>query len=165
MKINFKKAQLAFLDIFLALFVFFSLFVAAIFMWNDYSTNLSDRLSYEEAVIKAFHISDILVRSSGTPTAWEGDASKESLEVIGLADMDRQLTVDKVKNFTSLEVDKVRVLFNTMPYHYYFKITDLEGQLIEGSGETITGEEEVINLKRFVLYDGEEAIVEFALWK
>lgn len=160
-----RKAQLAFLDIFLAISVFFFLFVVAMFMWNDYVTDFTDRLTYEEAVIKAFHVSDIIVRSPGTPTAWEGDVSKESLKVIGLADTDRQLTHDKVKNFTSLEPNKVRALFDMMPYKYYFKITDLDGDVLEESGETVTGEEEVINLKRFVLYKGEEAIVELTIWK
>lgn len=158
-----KKAQFAFLDIFLALFVFFFLMIVALFMWNDYSTDLENRLTYEEAVIQAFHISDILVRSSGAPTNWE--YGTESLEVIGLADKDRQLTQNKVKSFADLEVDSVRILFNTVPYKYYFKITNLEDNILETAGETITGEEEVINLRRIVLYEGQEAIAEFALWK
>lgn len=159
-----SKAQVATFDLFLAVFVFIILLFAVVFIWRDYTLRLDKKLEFDHMQIKAFQISNTLLKNPGTPTAWENYPNEA--KVLGLAYKDRVLSQDKVDAFIDLTYNDIKKLFmiDYYDYDFYFAIKNLEGESIKTTGLTPTGNY-IINLQRRVLYNNEEAIMEFSLWK
>src|SRR3989344_8213091 len=105
-----KKAQLFTTDLFIALSIFIILIGIVFLTWARYNAKLNEDINFEDMQIKAFQITDLLTKTEGYPSAWEKNIS--SLEVIGLMESERNLSLAKTQNFTSLDYNLTRQLFN-----------------------------------------------------
>lgn len=157
-----RKAQAAIADLFIALFIFLLLTSIIIYLWNNYNTRLSEDVEYERMQLKAYQITDQLIKSQGVPTAWEKDPS--NFEELGLATDDRMLSTKKVDEFTKLPYNDVREALNLEGYGYNFNITTLSNKILKSSGESFEGTE-AVGLERYVIYNDEKAIFKFQIWE
>jgi hypothetical protein len=157
-----RKAQIASIDLFIAITVFLLLTAATIYTWNLYNLRLNENLEYEKMQLIVFQITDLLVKSPGYPTAWEENPT--NLGVIGLAQDDRILSQDKITAFTKLNYDTSKEKFNIELYDYKFRIKDLSNNIIQESGQNFTGDTSIV-IERYVLLNNEKRIMEFTLWK
>ncbi len=160
-KKNTRKGQVAIIDLFIAIAVFIILITITTLTWDLYNIRLDIRIDYDDMMIRAFQISDSLVKSSGYPGDWEKTSNPS---IIGLAEADRVLSKDKVSKFTSLNYNNVKDKMKINLYDYYFLIRNAGGDPIITSGVSPSGNY-VVNLARIVVYDNEPAIMEFALWR
>ena len=151
-----KRSQVSMLDLFIGAFLFLSLITLVLITWNSYNNRLNERLVYEQIELKAFQVSDLLVRSPGSPTGWENNIS--SLKVIGLATKDRILSKNKVEAFVNLSNNDVTKILNLENYNFYFKLGTYESGLTQNG--TIT-----ISLKRKVIFENETETMQFTLWQ
>lgn len=158
-----KRAQLAVTDLFIALFVATILIVIIIFTWNRYTVILEENVDYEEMQIIAFQISDLLVKSKGEPEDWENDPN--NVDVIGLASSDRELSPMKVEAFINLSYNITLKSLGAELYDYYFQLKHINGTKMAEHGVIFPPNSSVVNVPRLVIYENEEAIVEFAVWK
>ena len=156
-----KKTQMVVTDLFIALFVAGILIAIIIFSWNRYSLMLSEEADYRFMQITAFQTADLLVKSSGEPLDWEDDP--RNVDVIGLADKDRELAIDKVDAFVNLSYNRTSKVLGLEIYDFYFQLKYLNGTKLVGYGRTPSNT--VVNIQRLVFYKDEKTIFEFALWK
>ena len=155
-----SKGQIIMNDLFIALSLFLVVIVFTVLLFNNYSVHLNEEIETNDMLITAFQISDVLVSNSGYPSKWEENIS--STKNIGLATKDRIISKDKLNNFTNLDYDTSRGLLK-LYYDFYINLKDLDNNTIASYGY-INGEK-VVNVKREVFYEGEEAILEFAVSK
>ena len=160
---RYKKSQLAVTDLFLALFIATILIVTIIFAWNRYIVILGDNVDYEEMQIIAFQVSDLLVKSKGEPEDWENNP--DNVDVIGLASSDRELSTEKVDAFVNLPYNITSKSLGVELYSHYFQLKHINGTKMAEQGVIFPKNRSVVNVQRLVVYENEEAIVEFAVWK
>ena len=157
-----RKGQIASVDLFIAFFVFILLISILVGTWNLYNQRLNESIEYEKMRLGAYYISDSFVKTPGTPSAWENNPS--SVEIIGLAIDDRVLSSAKADAFANLSYATAREKLKIMGYNYGFRIKDLSNNIIMASGMAPAGDISVV-VERYVTYENEKAIMEFALWK
>jgi len=157
-----RKAQIASIDLFIAITIFLFLALITIYTWNLYNTRLGESLEYEKMQLIAFQITDLLVKNPGHPSGWE--ESPANVGVIGLAQDDRVLSQSKITAFANLDYDTSKERFNIEPYDYKFKIKDLSNNVIQESGQAFIGDTSIV-VERYVLLNNEKTIMEFTLWK
>lgn len=155
-----RKSQAVSMDLFMAVAVFIILITTIIFSWNLYYKRLGERMAYEDIMVNAFQISDLLVKSKGTPPGW----NSTNLDIIGLASYDRNISAQKINSFTNISYDKLKELFNIERYELYFRINYLNGTAMNNYGREFNGTYSV-NIRRYVIYENEKAIMDFRLWK
>ncbi|MBS3172314.1 hypothetical protein J4438_01890 [Candidatus Woesearchaeota archaeon] len=163
-----KKAQVAVLDLFIAAMIFGILVTAIMITWNDYNEKIDKRISQNTNLIRAYHISDLLTRYAGKPSAWEKfgeDTAEDPLTIIGLAKEDHVIDNDKLTTFLSLDYNYTKDKLSINSYEYYFKILNIDGSdfnpvIEKGIKMNNTN---YVTLKRYVIYNESEAILEFWL--
>lgn len=155
-----SKGQIIMNDLFIALSLFLVVIVFTVLLFNNYSVHLNEEIENNDMLITAFQISDVLVSNSGYPSRWEENIT--SIKNIGLVTKDRIISKDKLNNFTNLDYDTSKGLLK-LYYDFYISLRDLDNNTIATYGY-INGEK-IVNVKREVFYEGEEAILEFAVSK
>jgi hypothetical protein len=162
-----KKGQVAVLDLFIAALIFGIIVTSIMFVWNNYNVKIDRQIDSNTNLIRAYHISDLLTRYPGKPTAWEKyyDLGLDTVTIIGLAKDDRVVDEGKLSTFLDLDYDYIRSKLSINSYDFYFKMTNLDGSDLIPSVEkgNITNSSVAIVLKRYVIYNEEEKILEFWL--
>ena len=165
--IQHKKAQVAVLDLFIAALIFGILVSAIMVTWNNYNVKIDQRIEDNTNLIRAYHISDLLVRYPGKPTAWETypELIGDSISIIGLAKSDGVIDPVKLSEFTKLENDFIKDKLKTGHYDFYFKLVQIDGSHFTPPIEkgNLTNSSTSIALRRYVIYNETEAILEFHL--
>jgi len=155
-----KKSQIVSTDLFMAASVFVILLTTIIFSWNLYYTRLNEKIAYNDIMVNAFQISDLLVKSKGKPSIW----NSTNVEIVGLAEYDRNISTQKVNSFNNMSYNELKELFNAERYEFYFQIKHLNGTAMDSHGMEFNGTYS-INIRRYVMYENEKAIIDFRLWK
>lgn len=159
----FRKSQIAVTDLIIALSIYVILILFVVFTWNRYTMILQDDFNYNVMEITAFQVTDLLVKSGGEPEDWEKDPG--SVEVIGLASFDRNISAEKVDAFlNNISYRNASKLLGTAYYNFYFQIKHINGTRLREYGISSTNRS-VVNVQRLVSYKNEKAMVEFALWR
>ena len=158
---NTKKSQVFTIDFLLASFIFSVLVIITMLYWNNYNAKLEHDIKSNLLETKAFQISNVLVKSEGSPKSWNPD----NVQVIGLAESDRVLSLEKVNSFASMPINKTKRLLQTHNFNFSFVLKDTGGDIISSYGDNISNPVISINIRRYVLYNDEEAVVEFSMWE
>ena len=153
------KSQAAVADLFIAFFLFIIILSATIYTWNLYITRIDEERENNEITMKAFQAAEALVKSQGIPENW----SLSNVNLTGLAENERILSFKKVDLFVNLTEEQIKNIFKIQLYNFSFVLKDIEGNKIKEIG-SITGEKSV-NVKRYVVYENEPAILEFKMGK
>ena len=153
------KSQAAVADLFIAFFLFIIVLSATIYTWNLYITRIDEERENNEITMKAFQAAEALVKSQGIPENW----SLSNVNLTGLAENERILSFKKVDLFVNLTEEQIKNIFKIQLYNFSFVLKDIEGNKIKEIG-SITGEKSV-NVKRYVVYENEPAILEFKMGK
>lgn len=158
-----KKGQVAVLDLFIAALIFSIIVTAIMFTWNSYNVKIEDQIEYNTNLVRAYHISDLLVRYAGKPSAWEhyGDLSEDAIEIVGLAERDHIIDPDKLNSFMNLSYDYVRTKLKINEYQFYMDLKHINGSDFNPPIEfgNQTNESSIISLRRYVIYNDTEAIL------
>lgn len=171
-----RKSQLGMTDFFVALSIFFLVFGMVVFTWNWYTMEIMEKVEYRDMQIKAFEVTELLLKTPGSPSAWETLPSSDNIETLGIAKEPNIISRKKVKalidsNF--LTDVRMKELLNIEIYNFSLKITEEDGsQKYEGGalierGHQYSEKKDTVIIKRPVLYENREdsAILEFALWE
>ncbi|MBS3125968.1 hypothetical protein J4453_00805 [Candidatus Woesearchaeota archaeon] len=157
-----RNGQLVISDLFIAVFVFMVLLISSVIIWDKYSVQLSEDTAYKEIGLQALQVSDLLVKTPGMPNAWEQDPS--TVERIGLANHDRNLSEEKLNAFLALNYSVARDMLSPL-HHFYFQLKYLNGSdIIDPYGAAPNGTF-IFPANRLVRYHDEEAILRFTVWE
>lgn len=163
-----KKGQVAVLDLFMSGLMFGIAITLVMFTWNSYNVKIEDQLDYNTNLIKAYHVSDLLVKYPGRPTGWHRYNTSNPAVTIGLAQEEGVLNIDKVDAFVNnLTYNYTKDKLEINNYEYFMRIVKLDETNFTpplSKGNT-SSTEQMITLRRYVLYNDEEAILEFTLKK
>jgi len=173
MKLSKKKGQTSMIDMLIASFLFIGLVTLIMVTWTNYNNRLNERLVYDQIQIKAFQVSDLLVKSPGSPTNWEENIS--SLKVIGLADTDRILSRNKINAFANnLTNETIKKTLNLEDYNFYFLLNDTTFgippvKIYETGSKPNSTSTIAVNIRRYVILEtgifGMVREVQFILWQ
>ena len=156
-----KKAQLFSMDAMVASAIFVFLLVLIFTFWYSHSITFQKEKEYSLMENKAFSVSNLLISTTGRPSAWEYNLSEP--ETLGLAYMDKTLKKEKLDTFITLEYSQIKEKLNIEKYKFYFKLKTTEGTILYQAGNFTTAEN-VISTQRVVLFNKVPHIMEFALW-
>ena len=165
-----RKAQAAITDLFIAVAVFIVLVTITTLIWNLYNVRLDSRIDYDNMVLKAYHISDTMLKSTGDPVNWERSASPiNTINTLGLASDDHIISEKKLLTFSTLsstqeDYDILKDKMNINLYDYYLKLKLIDGTPIILTGNAPRGKF-AVNLARLVIYESEPHILEVTIWK
>lgn len=157
-----RRGQLAVTDLFIAIFIFVGILISIFAAWNIYLNRLEQRSSYSSLLASAVQASDILVKSPGKPLNWE--LSNATVQVIGLAGTDRNLSTAKVAAFVSMDYNTSKDVLNIKRYNYKFRLVNINNSAALNYGENATGNFTVA-IRRVVWYGNGTAYMDFILWK
>ncbi len=172
-----KRGQAAVTDLFIAISVFIILITITTLTWNLYNIRLTSRFDYDEMMLKGFQVSDLLVKSKGTPADWHTNYNITTPRgspadiippiVLGLSDNERVLSPERVDSFKDISDSNPQIVKDALRinlYNYYFVIRNQTGAPLLNSGNFPSGKY-AVNLARIVLYKDQPVIMEFAIWK
>lgn len=146
------------MDLFTAMFIFIIILVVALTTWNKYTLKAGEKTEFYDMSVKAFQISDSLVKTRGYPENWTAD----NVKVLGLASNDRNLSLEKINSFTSLNLNKSKEILHLYGYNFYFELKTSAQNITYGM--TPSGNK-AISITRYALLNNEDATMRFSLWK
>ena len=163
-----KKAQISTTDMMVATIIFAVLVTVIMLSWHNYSSKLQVKLEREAIISQAIEITDNMVRTSGTPSAW----NRTNVQLIGLASTDRKISKEKVQEFCNISYNESRKKLNSQyQFHFYISLynvtqekwyRDVECGL---DPENESDVKKVVNLARPIIYKNETALFGFSLWR
>ena len=155
------KGQMFSFDLFLAIVIF--IFVVQLYMmtWGRSALGVTAKVDRTEMEKLTLDVSDLLIKSRGLPTHW----NETTVSVIGLAEEDHVLDGNKTSTFVNLDVGKTKGLLGIENLNFTFTLKDENGIVLEDYGSHPIDAEEVVILRRLVLYDNNITFMEFGLWK
>ena len=170
MKIQ-RRGQAAITDLFIAVAIFVVLIAITTLIWNLYNVRLDSRLDYDTMLLRGYHITEGFIRSPGYPEDWETWATPaQTTQLFGLAHDDHIISPAKIERFVELS-DPAQpsyiALKETMKislYNYYFVLKAENNVPVYSAGNHPSGKF-TVNLARYVVYNGQPHILEFAIWK
>lgn len=162
---RYKRSQISISDLFLAVCVFIVLIGSIIFIYSHYDSEFESRQEFNRMQLDAFQTAELLVKSGGSPDGWESMPNQTAL--IGFAygsGSKRNLSSQKVGAFVSMNYSDIKSILGTN-YEFYLKITDMVGNVLAEKGSNMTDEEgeRAVSIERRVLYNGQSAVLLFAL--
>ncbi len=157
-----KRGQVAVTDFFIAAVIFAIIVTAIMLSWNSYNRKIQDQINYNELIIKGFHASELLSKYPGRPTAWE---TTGEVDLIGLADEKNLISEAKLLNFTQRSYDETRRLLNLEAYGFYFELKDAVGNDFSPSIIGSKSGNISVNIRRFVVYKNQEAVLEVSVYE
>ena len=177
-KLKGKSGQAVIIDFFIALFIFILLVSMISIMWNKYNFELNQKVTQKDMWLKTYHISDILVHTPGSPSAWENvdwennfNDINDLIETVGLVSFDRSLDSDKIEEFVNLtnNYTAVKGLLNIEGYQLYFRLFDADMLITEsGPSPNLYNAERTTSVRRYVQCDessSDRCILEVSLWE
>ncbi len=156
-----KKAQIMMTDLFVALSVFLVLLISVVSFMILYEKRVNSNMAYEDMRMKAMQIANFLVKSPGIPQDWENNAS--SVMAIGLASAPLILSEEKVVNFTTLDYERAKTIFNVRHYEFNFVLMDSNNSILFSKG--IESANESVSISRYVRFNNSNSLMIFRIYK
>ena len=180
-----KKSQSVVIDFFIAIFIFVIIVSITTLMWNRLSLELHDKVVQKDMLLKAYHITDTLIESPGSPSNWESEIEDlegidDRIKSIGLADSDRQLSLNKIYAFLTLvdannqdNYNMAKKILNIEGFDFYVKLYGVSFSFFEeGKSPNFYVADRTITIRRYITindegFDGCQngCIFEFSLWE
>ncbi len=138
-------------------------------MWNSVSARISQNTIKLELETSAIDISDQLLRSQGSPVDWETRPSQNFS--LGVVTKNYEIDADKVIEMTKLSYSEIKSLLGIKSHDFYFKVTDLFGNIINQSdikfeaGAPPTPDSSIVNSRRIVIFKNEIVYIDVITWR
>ena len=161
------KGQMWSMDFIISFIMFFMAVVLVLFAWDYATTENYEQMLFNDMQSTGLIVSDVLVRTSGSPQDWNMTAM-----AIGLASEENTIDENKLRNFVFyMDYNDSRRIMGMGSYEYYFIMKNLDNQtmLIDGQ-PTVKGNyppvyvKNIVPVERYVLYGGELAKLSFIVW-
>lgn len=148
-------------DLLMAIAILFFIIVLSASLWNRSVNSMRLKEERNEMENLVLLISDQLIKGLGIPSDW----NKTNVVAIGLAKEDNILDPVKVSNFINLGTNKTKNILGIGNYNFIFRLRDINENILVEYGTPPINSNEVIIVRRVVLYQGRPTIMDFGLWK
>jgi len=153
-----KKGQAAITDLFVAIGIFIVLITITSVLWNLYHIRLINRMDHDDIVVKTFQVSDMLLKTPGSPDNWdylvlEQGANSDAIDFIGIIDEEYKIPYDKITALVALREDEIKEVFHAGQYSFGLRIKDANSNIVFSVGKMSGGGKFSVNLARDVMYE------------
>ncbi len=164
-----RKGQIFSTDLMIASIVFlFILTTAAV-----YGNQLANRLYFIEQDSEMRQIgqqaANILLLTTGSPANWQQLSSLEEVNVIGLAEHQNFLSIEKMtqmKTLTSSNYEDLKEVLGLSKFDFKLEVKSLQNNLIvESFGQEPGLESRVVSINRIAIYDSNNVVVRLRVFE
>ncbi|MBU0469854.1 MAG: hypothetical protein KKA62_05405 [Nanoarchaeota archaeon] len=160
-KIN-RKGLVFSTDGVVSIIVFLVVMIFIISLWNLYGNKLQESVALEELELLNFQITDLLMKTSGTPTDWE--SSPTDALALGLRSNPGMLDDGKLTAFLTMDYNLVKTLLNIERFEFEFVLKDDNGNVLNSSGISPIDTDRAVSSSGFMLLNNETRELIFTLW-
>jgi hypothetical protein len=162
-----KKAQMWSMDFTISVMMFFIALVLVLFAWNYVASDNYELRMLDEMETTGLLVSDVLIRTPGTPADWNTTAL-----AIGLASDENIVDETRARNFLFyMDYNESKRIMGIRNYEYYFRMRSLDNATMQLDGFPIekgynpsVNVNIIVPVERYVLFRGEIAKLDFILW-
>ncbi len=152
-----KKGQAAVTDLFVAIGIFIVLITITTVLWNLYNIRLANRVDYDGLAIKAFQVSDLLLKTPGNPDNWDylvlnEGADSTAIEHIGIIQGELKVPYNKTLALAALNETEIKKTFHASQYRLGIRIRNANSTEIYNVGKVSGTSKFAVNLARNILY-------------
>lgn len=156
-----KKGQAVITDLVIAVGLFIIIIIGLMISLNYHSNRLAEDIQFNDMTQKAMYIADTLVFSPGIPYNW----TTKSYVLPGLAREERNISYQRLTNFTNMTADQVKNAFKIASYNYTFQMRyQHNNSIVFSAGEFSDNTTSIASSRRQVLYGNETVYLEFLIW-
>ena len=162
-----KRGQMWSMDFGISVIMFFAAIILVLFAWNYIASESYDNQLLVDMETTGLAISDVLVRTEGSPPDWNTTAL-----AIGLTSEENIINDDKLRSFLSyISYNESKRIMGIRNYEYYFRMRGLDNATLQIDGLPIekgynpsANVNTIVPVERYVLFRGELAKLDFILW-
>ena len=156
-----RKGQAIVADLFIAVSVFFIIFLLITMLFNFYTSRLNAAVARDELQNKAFQLTEILL-SEGKPFNWTAG----TYTLPGLAVYEKHITSERLEQLKAIQLNNFKDKLGLEGFDFYIRIIKLPNEFLDdyGSNVDLRGKE-VISLNRIVIYNNAAARLEVYVWR
>ena len=135
-------------DFIFASLIFLILFTYVVSIYSIHASRYLAEQTRVEMEAKAIEVSELLVKTQGSPYNWENDTS--SIAVIGLADQENVISHSKVVSFSSLSYDDAKnYLGISRDFHISLVINNSTTVFTKGNSTNTSS----VSIRRPIIYN------------
>lgn len=157
-----EKGQIFSADLIAAVSVFLIVLSFVWYTWDDLQYGIDYKLEKSEMEHLALLASDALVMTSGYPHNWS--ASPESASAIGIANMPRVISPERLSAFSSLAYSQQRGQLGMGGRDFWLGIKNESGDVLASAGLFPAGDFQ-IGISRPVIYNGRISTLNLVVWE
>ncbi|MFA5246494.1 MAG: hypothetical protein WC408_01225 [Candidatus Micrarchaeia archaeon] len=120
--------------------------------WSMTITSRAEMVKRSRLEYSAIAASDVLIKSSGTPSNWEDNIT--GLKMIGLASSPNVLSLNKLSNFSALDYSIQKTMIG-IDLEYYFYLEYANGTKIFSNGNSSLSGSQITVIRRIALLGNE----------
>ena len=154
-----NRAQLVLSDLMIAVFIFFFIFGMLYFSWISGMSYFQKSLDFNQKYVRAIQVSNALL-SEGVPSWWSGS----DYNVPGLCREYDVIDSNRLAQLTSLDYNTLKSNLGLEGYDFHLTLTKVRGPLVVSYGGDDVNAQNIILVRRIVLYEGGYAVYTFKLW-
>ncbi|MBI5553699.1 MAG: hypothetical protein HY917_03055 [Candidatus Diapherotrites archaeon] len=163
-----ERGQAVSYDLAMAMFIFVMVLAGIIMLWTSNLKSFETQFSFNEAQVKAFLLSDLLLKSPGVPVDWE-TRDLNGVTSLGLARKDRVLDSGKVlrfKDWVDSNYSEVKAKLALPTYEVFIQLDAVDPMTADlNFGVPPPGNAVRVSVRRIAVYGDSEAIVDVTLYQ
>jgi len=161
------KAQMWSMDFVVSVTMFFIAVIMILFAWDYTASENYEQITFNEMQSKGLIVSDVLVRTGGSPSDWN-----ETAMAIGLVSEENIIDEDRLRNFIFyMDYNDSKGIMGIRNYDYYFTMKNLDNETMQLDSQNIekgnspsTNVNMIVPVQRYVIFQEEIAKIDFILW-
>ena len=155
-----SKGQAISADFMFAMIIMLIVIGAAASSWDRVMYLIRQKTQRTELRRLGLAVSDVLVRSPGTPSDW----NSSSVLSIGLVDEHNVLNKGKIQEFVGMPESEIQSKLRIEGYGFSFRVRATNGTTIASHGSAPSSITNAVTVRRIAVYDTIPVHVEFGLW-
>jgi len=158
-----NKGQISSIDLLVSILFFVILFIALRNIWQENIVTVALESEQFQMQMYSNQALNVLLKTQGDPTNWN-ELSPNSINLIGISDSKDVINSTKLRAFTSLPYLTSSEKLGLNKYDFNFELYSTDNKVIS-YGANPDNNSITVSIKRFVMYNGGEALVIFKVFK
>jgi hypothetical protein len=161
------RGQVFAADLMVAVTLFLAAMAAVAWGWGYSKARMDSAMLSQSMESEAYMLSDMLVKSCGSPPDWHKRPLDANVSSVGLADRDRVLSEGKFEAVEAADYQLLRDMFGLGPMQWHIMLRSPEGRELGRAGRPPAGDmaDMAYSSSRIVAYRNQTAVLELTIWE
>ena len=156
-----KKAQIFTYDLMFSVIIFIAVIFVFFHVWDQTFVSIETWDNIAEMKGVAYHASNSLFMSKGSPLGW----NETSVKLLGIVSEPNKIDPSKYSMFQNLNSTKIKELLNAEDFNMTFILEDLSGNELARHGDALLTANNIIFIDNFVAIDTNVRNFKVVVWK